>query len=285
VSEIQETNTSEIGNFIYFLAVNLMERTRQVLIIYEHHPEGDIDIREKEDPYSSLEDFVKAFCRDPTPVLSELRKRGVDTRKTFAECLREDWQSLRDKVNETISKLDLKKMKLYVDTCTDKDKYWSKIENSVEEGEGSESDKLFVDLKKAGAQPEDTESAGLLLLDYAGDEGVIRDLRKCMEFKSGEETYRGLFEAVERLRNALIELGPDGLTELRNMYIASKIDETLRDGETALLFIGFAHRKIEHWLEKRGIDCEVIYESKLSPLTPLYLQIERMRFAEFAEKS
>jgi hypothetical protein len=258
-----------------------MERTRQVLIIYEHHPEGDIDI----DSYSSLEDFLKAFCRDPTPILSELRKRGVDTTKTFAECLREDWQSLRDKVNETISKLDLKKMKLYVDTCADKDEYWEAIEELVEEGKGSESAKLFVDLKKAGAQPEDTESAGLLLLDYAGDEGVIRDLRKCMEFKSGEETYRGLFEAVEKLRNALIELGPDGLVELRNMYIASKIDETLRDGETALLFIGCAHRKIEHWLGKRGIDCEVIYESKLSPLTPLYLQIGRVAFAAASSPS
>jgi hypothetical protein len=112
-----------------------------------------------------------------------------------------------------------------------------------------------------------------------------RELGKCTEFTSGGETNGGLFEAVEKLRNTLIELGPDGLTELRNMYIALKIDETLRDGETALLSIGCAHRKIEHWLKKRGIDCEVIYESKLSPLTPLYLQIERMTFAEFAEKS
>jgi hypothetical protein len=217
--------------------------------------------------------------------LNELRERGVDTSKKFAECSKEDWQILRDKVNETISKLDLKKVKLYVDTCADKNEYWEAIEELVEEGEGSESDKLFVDLKRAGAQPEATESAGILSLDSAMEEGVILDLRKCMEFKSGEETDWGLFGAVERLRNVMVELEPDGFIELRNMYIALKIDETLRDGETALLSIGCAHRKIEHWLKKRGIDCEVIYESKLSPLTPLYLQIERMTFAEFAEKS
>jgi alcohol dehydrogenase YqhD (iron-dependent ADH family) len=84
---------------------------RKVLIVYEIHPDEDIGV--KGDSNASLEDFVKKLAEvvgaDPAPVLNELRERGVDTSKKFAECSKEDWQILRDKVNETISKLDLKK--------------------------------------------------------------------------------------------------------------------------------------------------------------------------------
>jgi hypothetical protein len=56
----------------------------------------------------------------------------------------------------------------------------------------------------------------------------------------------------------------DSLLKRRDMYIAHRIDETLRANETGILFIGMLHR-LTQWLAK---DVRVTYPLNLGTLLP-----------------
>jgi hypothetical protein len=104
---------------------------------------------------------------------------------------------------------------------------------------GSRNHRLLLRLRDKGATIMGTESSELLVEEYQ----FVKE-----EFASGkpEAGLRG-----EGRRRAL----RDSLLKRRDQYIARRINETLRPGETGLLFLGMLHF-IRPWLDK---DMRVIY--------------------------
>lgn len=90
---------------------------------------------------------------------------------------------------------------------------------------GSLNHRLLLDLIKQGARLEGTEDQHLLLKEY-------QNLKRVMEIK--DEASRA--EAVKRYAAQGKQL-----LKSRDRCIARRIDETLRPGETGLLFIGITH--------------------------------------------
>jgi hypothetical protein len=104
---------------------------------------------------------------------------------------------------------------------------------------GSRNHRLLLHLRDKGATIMGTESSELLVEEY---EFVKED------FGSGGA---GSGQRGGARRKAL----RDSLLQRRDQYIARRINETLRAGETGLLFLGMLH-SIRPWLDK---DVRVIY--------------------------
>jgi len=110
--------------------------------------------------------------------------------------------------------------------------------------QGSRNHQLLLDLMQRGATLEGTESAQLLRQEYAA---VKRQLSR----SGGSHPARGEDPAAT---------GPDstGILARRNRFIAQRINETLRPGETGILFLGMLHHVAE-FLEQ---DIEISYPLK-----------------------
>ena len=93
--------------------------------------------------------------------------------------------------------------------------------------EGSKNYELILDLVKRGAKLIGTEDPELLLEEYKRmKEGLLRNLASSKASNPKLPTY-------------------DEITLKRDRYIARRIDETLVEGETGLLFMGVIHRTPE----------------------------------------
>lgn len=109
---------------------------------------------------------------------------------------------------------------------------------------GSKNYQLILKLLNNGAQLIGTEDPQLLITEYK----IIRDTLGQTQTKDGD---KGLIEEYKCMaKKYLFE---------RNRYIAHRIDETLREDETGILFIGMMHKVDE--LLPRDIKKEI-----LSPL-------------------
>jgi hypothetical protein len=104
---------------------------------------------------------------------------------------------------------------------------------------GSRNHRLLLRLKEKGATIMGTESSELLVEEYQ----FVKE-----DFASGrpERAIRD-----EARRKAL----RDSLLKRRDQYIARRINNTLRAGETGLMFLGMLH-SVRPWLEK---DIQVLY--------------------------
>ncbi|HWR11650.1 MAG TPA: hypothetical protein VN445_07505 [Rectinemataceae bacterium] len=109
---------------------------------------------------------------------------------------------------------------------------------------GSLNHRLLLRLKEKGATIMGTESAELLIEEY-------QLAKKILEAGNAREAV--ITEAKHRETSDL-------LLEKRDAFIAARIDQTLRMGETGILFLGMLHNPAPH-LPK---DIRVMY-----PLGPL----------------
>jgi hypothetical protein len=107
---------------------------------------------------------------------------------------------------------------------------------------GSRNHRLLLRLMEKGATVMGTESAELLVEEYQLFRSILnaRDLKKTPK--------------IDECRKALSE----SLLERRDRYVADRINTTLREGETGILFLGLLHN-----LEKRfDKDIKLIFPMK-----------------------
>jgi len=99
---------------------------------------------------------------------------------------------------------------------------------------GSRNHQLLLELMGRGAQLMGTESPELMVKEY-------RRLQKLVQ-AAQERTSGAPASALQREGEAILRE--------RDAFIARRLDETLRDGETAILFLGLLHR-VDEILEER----------------------------------
>lgn len=104
---------------------------------------------------------------------------------------------------------------------------------------GSLNHQLLLRLKEKGATIMGTESAELLIEEY-------QRAKKILEAGNAREAVKT--EAKHRETSDL-------LLEKRDAFIAARIDQTLRTGETGILFLGMLHNPAPHLPE----DIHVMY--------------------------
>jgi hypothetical protein len=103
----------------------------------------------------------------------------------------------------------------------------------------SRNHQLLLRLSERGATIMGTESSELLVEEYQLVKGV---------FASGESEIAKRGEAYQKALK-------DSLLKRRDQYIARRINDTLRTGETGLIFLGMLH-SLGPWLDK---DIRVVY--------------------------
>ncbi len=107
---------------------------------------------------------------------------------------------------------------------------------------GSRNHRLLLRLMEKGATVMGTESAELLVEEY-------QLFRSILNSRDSKKTPK-----IDECRKALSE----SLLERRDRYVADRINSTLREGETGILFLGLLHN-----LEKRfDKDIKLIFPMK-----------------------
>jgi hypothetical protein len=99
--------------------------------------------------------------------------------------------------------------------------------------QGSQNHRLVLSLVQRGASLEGTEDVQLLLEEY-----------RCIQAIVSEHEVAGKRRKAKLLRNKR-----KVLLRRRDQFIAQRIDKTLQEGETAILFAGMAHQ-IDKYLPK-----------------------------------
>lgn len=137
------------------------------------------------------------------------------------------------KIEQAIEKLVLpySRVRIYQDglpVCGRESEIVTELANA-----GSRNHRLLLRLRDKGATVMGTESSELLVEEYQ----FVKE-----EFASGKA---GASLRSESRRKAL----KDSLLKRRDQYIARRISDTLRVGETGLLFLGMLH-SIRPWLDK-----------------------------------
>jgi hypothetical protein len=160
----------------------------------------------------SLSDSVKSFY---------VRKIGWTRWIRHVRAIKDLWQNIRREI-EALG-LDYSRVRIYQDglpNCGQEEK----IIRSLAKG-GSENHQLVLDLMEKGATVMGTESTDLLLKEY--------DLAR----KVGQALGKNDEAAVKKEYK---DRGQE-LLDQRDHYLAQRIDETLKGGETGLLFLGMLH--------------------------------------------
>lgn len=165
---------------------------------------------------SDLGSFGPAIDRRSASLCGE--KRWAEHKETVSRF----WRS----VSDYLLSLDVAGLKIYQDgLAADGDLGRRVIEEAA--SRGSNNHQIILDLIKKGAEIRKTEDASLLIQEH---ESVSR-------LASGQPpgtTFSDPKAQSERL------------AEERDRFIAKTIDETLRDGETAVLFIGAYHSVLSY---------------------------------------
>ena len=136
-------------------------------------------------------------------------------------------EGLWDRIRKEILSLplDYNRVKLYQDGLPNYRGMELEIVKKLA-SEGSKNHKLLQDLVERGSKLIGTEDPQLLLEEYKRMKGGLRDLASSKASDPKLPTY-------------------DEITLRRDRYIARRIDETLEEGETGLLFMGAIHRTPE----------------------------------------
>ncbi|MDI6761736.1 MAG: hypothetical protein QME83_01770 [Thermodesulfobacteriota bacterium] len=142
------------------------------------------------------------------------------------------WQGIRKKVFEL--GLDYQNTRLYQDGLPVCGKELDLVQELVKMG--SRNHQILMELIQLGTKLEGTEDPKLLLEEYAYLKNASADLDK----PKVKRRYQQLAKSI---------------LQKRDSYISQRIDKTLREGETGLLFIGITHRVNE----KLPKDIEIEY--------------------------
>lgn len=132
------------------------------------------------------------------------------------------WQGIKEKLAKL--KLDYSKARIYQDglpVCGKEKEIVTSVASS-----GSQNHKIILDLMKQGAELEGTEDKELLLEEYAG----IKNILQIKDKAEKERMLKGYNKDKK------------GLLAKRDRFIAERISQTLKEGETGILFIGLLHR-------------------------------------------
>ncbi len=156
--------------------------------------------------------------------------------RTTALCGEERWARHKSsasqfwqRVSDYLQTLDAKHLKIYQDGFVSDGDLGKQI---IEEGarKGSKNYEIILNLLNRGAEVISTEDISLLREEYRHISQVIKT----------ETTSRRSLDSKE------YALRKSKLTKERDGFIAKTINETLKDGEVGLLFIGAYHDVIPH---------------------------------------
>ncbi len=161
-----------------------------------------------------------------------IRRFGTQKWQAHNRIIADFWQGIRKKIFGF--KLDYQKTRLYQDGLPVCGKEMAIIEELVKMG--SHNHQILMELIQLGAKLEGTEDPSLLLEEYT----YLKDASAHLDDPKGKRKY-------QRLAGSLLQK--------RDSYIGQRVDKTLQEGETGLLFIGFSHRVNE----KLPKDIEIEY--------------------------
>lgn len=143
------------------------------------------------------------------------------------------WGRLRVEVMERVEKelpgTGWEKLRIYQDGMPAGAEIARRIVEEVAE-KGSLNYQMLRELLKRGARLEKTEHAGLLREEYRLIRQIVAAASPA-EREQAQQSYRRRSEAL---------LGQ------RDRFIAKRIDQTLKEGEVGVLFIGASHRVIPY---------------------------------------
>jgi hypothetical protein len=145
------------------------------------------------------------------------------------------WNGIRKKVLEL--NLEYPRTRLYQDGLPVCGKEMDIVQELVRMG--SRNHQILMELIRLGAKLEGTEDPKLLLEEYA----FLKEASNDPDNQKSKKKHQRLAQNI---------------LEKRDSYIAERIDGTLKEGETGLLFIGITHRVNEKLPKDIGIEY-VIY--------------------------
>jgi hypothetical protein len=161
-----------------------------------------------------------------------IRRFGTQKWEEHNSIIEDFWQGIRNKVFDL--NLDYPNTRLYQDGLPVCGKEMDLVQELVKMG--SRNHQILMELIQLGAKLEGTEDPKLLLEEYDYLKKASADLDK----KEVKRRYQRLAKSI---------------LQKRDVYIGQRIDKTLREGETGLLFIGITHRVNE----KLPNDIEIDY--------------------------
>ncbi|MEW6375299.1 MAG: hypothetical protein AB1502_05840 [Thermodesulfobacteriota bacterium] len=148
-----------------------------------------------------------------------IRRYGTQRWEEHNRIIEDFWQGIRKKVSGL--KLDYQKTRLYQDGLPVCGKEIDLVQELVKMG--SRNHQILMELVGLGAKLEGTEDPKLLLEEYTYLKNASAGLEK---------------QQIKRRDQRLAKR----ILQKRDLYIGQRIDQTLREGETGLLFIGITHR-------------------------------------------
>jgi hypothetical protein len=164
-----------------------------------------------------------------------IKRYGEKKWKEHNRVIDDFWRGIRKKVFEL--NLDYSKTRLYQDGLPVCGKEMDIVQELVRMG--SPNHQILMELIQLGAKLEGTEDSELLLKEYA----YLKEASADLDNPKSKKKYQRMAQS---------------LLEKRDSYIAERIDRTLAEGETGLLFIGITHRVNEKLSKDIGVEY-VIY--------------------------
>ena len=160
-----------------------------------------------------------------------IRRFGTQKWEEHNRIIEDFWHGIRNKVFDL--SLDYPNTRLYQDGLPVCGKEMDIVQELVKMG--SRNHQILMELIQLGAKIEGTEDPKLLLEEYDYLKKASADLDK----KQVKRRYQRLAKSI---------------LQKRDLYIGQRIDKTLREGETGLLFIGITHKVNEKLPKDIGID-------------------------------
>ena len=154
---------------------------------------------------------------------------GVCVWNEHIKAVDEMWEGIR----ERLCKLDVdhSKMRIYQDGLPLCGREMDIVRDVA--AQGSQNHRIVLSLVERGASLEGTEDVQLLLKEYQYIQAINNELEPAEKQKKAQS-----LSAKRKL-----------LLRQRDRFIARRIDETLKEGETGVLFAGMAHQ-IDKYLPK-----------------------------------
>lgn len=177
-----------------------------------------------------------------------IRRFGPGKWEEHNRIIEDFWEGIRNKVIDL--DLDYQNTRLYQDGLPVCGREIDIVQELVKMG--SRNHQILTELMQLGAKLEGTEDPKLLLEEYAYLKNASADLDK--------QQVKGRYQRLSK-----------SILEKRDAYIGQRIDKTLMEGETGLLFIGISHRVNE----KLPKDIEIDYVIYRLPFKEGFIPYER----------
>lgn len=155
-----------------------------------------------------------------------IQQFGIAKWREHIRTVEDMWEGIKKKIRAL--RLDYKKVKIYQDGLPLCGKELEIMEDVARLG--SHNYAIILELVKKGADLVGTEDAGLLVEEY-------NSIKKLVGITNVQERRLALKRMQKRRDELLVE---------RDRFTANRISETLRKGETGILFSGIEHEIDKH---------------------------------------